>query len=1344
MARLVRDYGVDVVAHHFIPVNAGPQHQVSLLGDLTARLILTHDLTHFSATGGNPALLRDTFIRVLNELGTRQRQAIVVIDGLDQLADDDTGARDLSFLPPTLPSGVVLVLSTRPNDVLRDLSSLALRNQYVVPPLSRSDFELLLARRGVTISGVLADRFYDVVQQNALYLDLVSRELAVSPSRDPEEVIRHVSDDPNAIFSFAIGAGGRLSRWRDWERVGLPLLRLLLVATQPLSEQTLQIVMHVPLTVVKHGVQRLGGLILRDTTGRCSLYHLKLAAYLRREIFSPTEVSETHAALAAWCVDGPGGLAALWADPLDNSVERERRLYARVAYTTHLYHAHQWAQLWATVDNSAYVEAQLQNDPSGSVYARDLDLARHAVMQSSVTFEEGVCLLPALWHYSWTHCQLAGRADVYPLAVLETMVLLHSSQEAIGLTELLTDKERKAQAFRRIGMRLARQAGHELAGMQVLLRATEVAWELADETKRVNVLNDVVTDLASIQQFQEALHIAETIQPVWQRSVALTHVAGACADIGEWQAAYDIAHRIENIEQRIECLCQLSMRRVQAGEPQQGQMLVDIARALLESADVPFARLGALRALAVALHHLDQNGEAITILDEASKLIQTITRPTSHASALHGLAVAWDAIEQRERALAALAEAELLLDVDDPGSALAFPLDLILSTYTQMEAIEHVVARAARITNDRARAFALRAVALACLPRGDWEQAITTARTINDMWLRANTLLIITGELAERAQLEQAEVVAYSIDNNELRAEAVGTAAAAFAGLGETQRAQALVRNALAIGNEHSRTWKRTSILPIVSDALVQAGCWEQALAVAQAIDTPRQRGNSVARLVTALLKSQQWDAATTAVKAVEDAQVLAEVVGQFAAALALAGHGEQAIHLANTIPAIFPLIDARPLLVGALARSGYWQEAADLARLPLLPDLRAPALLAVAEALIEGGDQPSALSILEAAEAEAHTIIRPDRRAEALCAIAVAEWRIGLQAEPQVLLHNAALAAGEIEEVSRRVEGLVAIARAYHLLSQQKPTSDLLTAAINVVLSMKNSKQHSQMLHLITSALVESGDVEQAISLAHSAADGWLLAETLRTVAVYSDAQHAFALANAIEHDYWRTYALGRITSALDLVEPSESSVALVDDIIAALVANPNRWARDEVLSEIAELVLPHQLDRAVAAAYQVGDPWRRAKLLATIIKHAVTAHSTMLDQPLVDAAIAAATETSAPWQRVEAFGAVADALHHAGQTSAARRYASAAVGAVDEIMEIDTRMRVLRALVEVIRRVMGDVALLQVCQQQWLRAATAVQLIHLLPLMAGLLSQRPDVRAEMTVVVRRTLIGE
>src|SRR5439155_16669424 len=99
IAKLIEEYGEENVAYHFIPFNPGPDHQVGLLRNLMARLILKYDLSDLYIASESRPALRDYFPKVLEELVAKGRREVIFIDGLDQLEAETSGERDLSFLP---------------------------------------------------------------------------------------------------------------------------------------------------------------------------------------------------------------------------------------------------------------------------------------------------------------------------------------------------------------------------------------------------------------------------------------------------------------------------------------------------------------------------------------------------------------------------------------------------------------------------------------------------------------------------------------------------------------------------------------------------------------------------------------------------------------------------------------------------------------------------------------------------------------------------------------------------------------------------------------------------------------------------------------------------------------------------------------------------------------------------------------------------------------------------------------------------------------------------------------------------------------------------------------------
>jgi hypothetical protein len=289
LAKLVEEYGLEMAAHHFIPFNPGPDHQVSLLRNLMARLILKHNLSELYVASESRPALRDYFVRVLKEISALGKPEIIFLDGLDQIEEDLTGVRDLSFLPTNPPTGVVLVLGTRPNDTLKPLELLKPHAEYPLRDLSRADFNLILDHRQVMLAPDLADRFYTAMERNALYLDLVARELAQSHTNKLDSIIWRIADNPENLFSLSID---RLKRQREqWHTLIKPVLGCLLVARESLSQRALRDLIGGEGDALREALRRLGGLVARDAGGQYYLYHLKFRDFLRQDPQRPDRAS---------------------------------------------------------------------------------------------------------------------------------------------------------------------------------------------------------------------------------------------------------------------------------------------------------------------------------------------------------------------------------------------------------------------------------------------------------------------------------------------------------------------------------------------------------------------------------------------------------------------------------------------------------------------------------------------------------------------------------------------------------------------------------------------------------------------------------------------------------------------------------------------------------------------------------------------------------------------------------------------------------------------------------------------------------------------------------------------
>jgi tetratricopeptide (TPR) repeat protein len=853
IARLVQEYGPGTVAHHFIPFNPRPDHQISLLRDVMAQLILKHDLSDLYVASESRPALRDYFPKVLAEVVAKGKQEVIFIDGLDQLMEDANGERDLSFLPDNPPEGIVFVLGTRPNDTLHPLELRKPHVMYHLPNLSRPDFTLILQHRHVHLDRALADQFYKTIQENALYLDLVAKELSNNEAVKPEEIIQHVADDPENIFYLSTA---RLKRDKTvWSEVLKPLLGVLLVAREPLTVQHLRQILELDDERVREGLVRLGGLIADDGRHRYSLFHLKLYDYLRQDearphkeyIFAKDEVENWHKRLAEWCERGD--IATIWEDIPCDSIEQGRREYARHHYLTHLYHAHEWQRLFAVLDKGAYGRAKLNFDPSTRLYAQDLDLGRQAAAWEGWTLREGIALLPQLWRYTLLRCSLTSRADRYPLKAFQLLLLLKRERQALGVAELLTRPDHKARVLLHIAKYLGEHPSRKPESVQMLMRACDVACRIEISWQRAGALQELGTALAQAQQWERAMvvwnkteAVIGTIEDSWQRAGALRELGTALAQAHQWERATVVWNKTE---------------------------------AVIGTIEDSWERAWALQELGTALAQVQQ-------WERAEAVIRTMEDSEQRARALQELGTALAQVQQWERA-------EVVIGMMEDSEQRAWALRELGTALAQAQQW------------DRATVV--------------WNETETVIGTIEDSEQRARALRELGTALAQAHQWERAEVVIRTIEDSEQRAWVLSALGTALVQQRERARALRELGTALAQAQQSERAtvvWNETeTVIRTLEDseqrawalhelgiALVKAHQWERAEAVIRTIKDEDTRARTLLALGTALVQAHQWERAEAVIRTMEDSEQRAGALRELAEALTRSSEYEQLLRL--------------------------------------------------------------------------------------------------------------------------------------------------------------------------------------------------------------------------------------------------------------------------------------------------------------------------------------------------------------------------------------------------------------------------------------------------------------
>ena len=1095
IARLVEEYGIEQVASHFIPLSPGPDHQVGLLRNLMARLILKYNLTELYVASDNRAALRDYFPKVLHELVEKGGREIIFIDGLDQLEEDHNGVRDLSFLPTNPPPGVVFVLGTRPNDTMKPLELLKPHNEYCLPNLSRSDFDLILEHRKVALEKNQADQFYAKMAGNALYLDLVARELLAAENVDIETLIARLTDNPDYIFSLSMQ---RLQRHTIlWEKVIYPTFGLLLAAQEPLAFTHLKMLLGVPDYQVRDGLVRMGGLITEDQQRRHNLFHLKLRDYLSEDkehpdkeyLFSVEEVQHWHEVFADWCEQG--SLQNIWQDT-SNAVELGRRMYSRHHYIAHLYHAHQRERLFAVLDEGSYGKEKMRFDLSTHEYAQDLNYGRQAAAWNEGNVEENIAILPHLWRYTLFQCSLRSQADNYPVEAFRTLLVLGREKEAIGLAELLTDSLDKVKVLLEIADYFSSLSARKPESAQLFLRVYELVHSMENDYSKAEGLKEVVSSLARAQQWKQAETIALSIKHVAFEAEALSSIASSLAHAQQWKQAETIALSIKYDDFKDEALSSIASSLAHA---QQWKQAETIARSIKHVA----FEAQALGSLASSLAHAQQWKQAETIA-------LSIKYNPHKVQALSSIASSLAHAQHLEQAQALWLQAETIalsikysFHKDQALSSLASSL-AHAQQWKQAETITFSIER----KHDKAQALISLASSLAHAHHLEqaqalWLQAETIARSIDHITDEAQALSSLVSSLAHAQQWKQAETIALSLKRDRFKVQALSSLASSLAHVHHLEQAQALWLQAETIARSTEENLFKVQALISLASSLAHAhhleqaqALWLQAETIARSLNFDLDKDEALVCLASSLARTQRWKQAETIALSLKHTSK-DEALACLASSLAHAQRWKQAETIARSINDITDEAQALSSLVSSLAHAQQWKQAETII-LSLNDRFKVQALISLASSLAHAHHLEQAQALWLQAETITLSLKRDRFKVQALISLASSLAHAHHLEQAQALWLQAETITRSSSSLSSRldkVQALISLASSLAHAQRLEQAQALWLQAETITFSIERKHDKVQALISLASSLTHAQRLEQAQAL-------WLQAETI------------------------------------------------------------------------------------------------------------------------------------------------------------------------------------------------------------------------------------------------------
>lgn len=985
LAKLVDERGADGTVHHFIPLNPGPDYQVELLRSLLSQLLEKHGLHAGPLRSESRPVLKSSFHSVLAQLSARGIREVLFIDGLDQLEAEPTGERDLSFLPQTLPPGVVLVLATRPDDTLRGLTLLNAKRDYPLPQLQYGDFDQMLARRGVTISQKLSDECYRSAQGIALFLGLIARELSLREGTPSEELLRSLQQDRNGIFSLAID---RLRRDGGlWERAIKPCLATLLVAQEPMRRELIVHLLGVGEDPASRALTRLGGLLSVEralqaqVVEKISLFHLTFKDFLHRVLFSADEVKQWHRRLADFCGQIEGDI---WQDILGHTAEQARREYARRHYLTHLYLGQDHQRLFRILDAGDFGRNSLVDDPSGFSYAKNLDLGRKAASDPALSFDSGVAALPRLWRYSLARCSLASRSDSYPQEAFAAMALLGETDKAIRLAELLTDEGRRIDTIATIA-ELSGERAEDRAAAEDMLLAQAVGTSTTHRWR-------IIEGLISLQSWDAAARQAQLLDDADANRGATGRLVSSLLERKQFERAERVIQLVESHKDQVNLTIKLACALQHEGRIAQARRIVDH---LCPNESFPVGRKPAdwelfdLMVVLVKLGRLNAAERNISLMDKSDIRSQAF----AHLASLIAEDSSFDHKEFRRLAATALESAT--------SENLQVRIITLIDGYVAMRDWDGLATMAQSLPDSSVRDYLWLLTVEKMLGAPDCSaRAEAVARSILTPILRPLALASVASRqppLSQAALWSDAEAAIAAIAEPLKQATALWRLAKSLAAADRHQRAQELWLRAASLAAKiddldqrgwlvheivgsaaRSRSWQiADDILRSVGagpmqepttrallDKLIEAKEWQRAIALANS--------SSLQTIILAgLIAAQKWNLAFSSVESVGWDGTRCQLLAQLAVGLARAGRANDARPLLARAEVLLTTQEARGVwdslkreLAERLMDMKAWESAESLIRSLASGEERARALIDLASWLSRAGQSLRATQV--------------------------------------------------------------------------------------------------------------------------------------------------------------------------------------------------------------------------------------------------------------------------------------------------------------------------------------------------------------------------------------------
>ena len=567
------------------------------------------------------------------------------------------------------------------------------------------------------------------------------------------------------------------------------------------------------------------------------------------------------------------------------------------------------------------------------------------------------------------------------------------------------------------------------------------------------------------------------------------------------------------------------------------------------------------------------------------------------------------------------------------------------------------------------RAKALTHVVIGLVSADRVDQALEVVERIDDPGWRAKALTHVVIGLVSADRVDQAFDVVERIDDPGWRAKALVRVAGALAQVGDNERARQVSENAADVAEQVDVPDWRAEILVRVAGILAQTGD----------IGRARQLAENVERLAEQVQRGVQRVAFLEGVVAVLVRRGLiggVRIVPEIVTAVVEQVHDDFSRGY---------IIDR---LVGGLVGAGHVDQAFDVVERIDDPGWRARALVRVAGALAQVGDNERARQVSENAADVAEQVDAPSWRAEVLGRVAAALAQAGDIQRARQIFETANVDDREIE-LYHRARSLVCIVDALTQMGDKERAREVVENIANEVERMKASAWRTQDQERVVDAYLRVGCFEKALGVAERMDDSWARCKALTSIVGWLShmkrVAEALNVAKRIAVSRLYVKALVKVASALAGTADTDRAKSVAEDAVSAAEQIETPEARAIARKEALSALVWIDVDSVLELALKEPRVGVRAQILANVSESLVRAGNSDRAKSVAEDAVSAAELIEEIEVRTQILANVSESLVRAGNSDRAKSVAEDAVNSVRSCYDYETYLLVLEALIGV-----------------------------------------------------------